>query len=349
MPLESISATGDRSVRQRRALDPSSQKKGTMTPTPVLETYWRFAAERQAVYFRRLAAEPAPWTLDPILQTYRFTNAYRATDRVSQYLIQTVQYGPERSQEPREIFFRTLLFKIFNRIETWQAIEEVIGPTTAEGADLARISAVLDNIMTSGRRVYSAAYIMPSPNMGYTRKHANHLALISKMMGDRLPDRISQAPTLTAVYEMLLRYPSIGPFLAFQYTIDLNYSGMLDFNESDFVVAGPGALDGIAKCFEDLGGRTPEEVIHIVTNDQESAFRSLGIDFESLFGRLLQPIDCQNLFCELSKYARVAHPEVTGTSERKRIKQTYRHVSGPLSPPFLPPRWGLQIALPGTK
>lgn len=317
-----------------------------MTPTPVLETYWRFAAERQAIYFRRLAKEHGPRTLDPILQSYRFTNAYRATDRVSQHLIRDVQYRPDRSQEPRELFFRTLLFKIFNRIETWQAIEEAIGPVTADGSDLEKISAVLDGIMAKGQRIYSAAYIMPSPNLGHTRKHANHLALIAQMMDDRLPDRIAQAPTLATVYEMLLRYPGIGPFLAFQYAIDLNYSALLDFDESSFVVAGPGALDGIAKCFSDVGGRTPEEVIHSVTEDQESALRRLGIDFQTLFGRPLQPIDCQNLFCEIAKYARVAHPQVIGTSGRSRIKQTYRHSTIPLSAPFFPPRWGLKVSMP---
>lgn len=317
-----------------------------MTPTPVLETYWRFAAERQAIYFRRFDDEVGPWTADPILQSYRFTNAYRATDRVSQYLIREVQYGPDRSQDPRELFFRTLLFKIFNRIETWQAIEEAIGPPTANGADLGRINAALDAVMARGDRVYSAAYIMPSPNLGHTRKHANHLALIAQMMGDRLPDRIAQAPTLAAVYDMLLRYSGIGPFLAFQYTIDLNYSALLDFEESSFVVAGPGALDGIAKCFSDVGRLTPEDVIHTMTDDQASAFRRLDLDFQTLFGRPLQPIDCQNLFCEISKYARVAHPDIIGTTERKRIKQSFRRIKTVLPSPFLPPKWGLDVAPP---
>jgi alpha-glutamyl/putrescinyl thymine pyrophosphorylase clade 1 len=318
-----------------------------MIPTPVLETYWRFAAERQAIYFRRFAEPGGPWTCDPILQSYRFTNSYRATDRVSQHLIRDVQYGPGRSQAPRELFFRTLLFKIFNRIETWQAIEDALGPVSYDGVNLEKISGVLNDMLNNGQRIYSAAYIMPSPNLGHARKHANHLALIARMMNDKLPDRIAQAPTLAVIYEMLLRYPGIGPFLAFQYTIDLNYSAFLDFDESSFVVAGPGALDGIAKCFSDIGRLTPEEVIYAVTDDQESAFHRARLEFQTLFGRRLQPIDCQNLFCEVSKYARIAHPKVTGTSERKRIKQVYRPREVVCPAPFLPPRWGVKVMLPG--
>ena len=52
----------------------------------------------------------------------------------------------------------------------------------------------------------------------------------------------------------------------------------------------------------------------------------LGLEFRSLWGRRLQLIDCQNLFCEVDKYARVRHPEVVGVSGRTRIKQKYaRH------------------------
>jgi len=52
--------------------------------------------------------------------SYRFTNVYRASDRVSQYLIRRVIYEGDQSEE--EVFFRTLLFKIFNRIETWEIL-----------------------------------------------------------------------------------------------------------------------------------------------------------------------------------------------------------------------------------
>jgi hypothetical protein len=271
------------------------------------------------------------------------TNAYRASDRVSQFLIREVQYHEDRSQEPCELFFRTLLFKIFNRIDTWRALERELGPLTWADTDLDAVARVLDALMAKGERLYSAAYIMPAPALGHARKHANHLALIKRMLDDRLAERIRQAPSLRAVFETLLRYPGLGPFLAFQYTIDLNYSSLLDHDEGDFVIAGPGALDGIAKCFAHTGGRSPEEVIHWICEQQERAFADAGLSFQTLFGRRLQPIDCQNLFCEVSKYARVVHPEIKGLSSRTRIKQSFRRAADPLPPPMFPPRWKLQV------
>ena len=49
-------------------------------------------------------------------------------------------------------------------------------------------------------------------------------------------------------------------------------------------------------------------------------------------------IDCQNLFCEVDKYARVAHPEVMGITGRNRIKQKFRATDEKISF-FYPPKW----------
>jgi hypothetical protein len=229
-------------------------------------------------------------------------------------------------------------------VGTWEELEQHLGPLIWDSVDLNVLGKTLDRMMDRGAKLYSGAYIMPSPALGHKRKHANHLALLARMMDDRLPDRISQAPALRDVYSLLLSYPGIGPFLAFQYAIDLNYAAFLTHAESDFVVAGPGAADGIAKCFTNTGGRSAEGVIHWVCERQEETFRSAGIKFQTLFGRRLQPIDCQNLFCEISKYARVAHPDIRGLTGRTRIKQLYRQTTEPLPAPMFPPRWGLGIS-----
>lgn len=314
-----------------------------MKPTRVFDTYWRFAAERQAMYMRRVTGKQGPWTADPILRNYRFTNAYRAADRVSQYLISDVQYGPHRSQAPAEVFFRTVLFKLFNRVETWRMLEAKLGAISWQATSLGEIETTMDAAFARGVRLYSAAYIMPAPRLGAERKHKNHLALLRLMMDDGLPGQIARASSLHDVFRLLAAYPGLGPFLAFQYAIDLNYSSLIDFPEHSFVVAGPGALDGIAKCFNEVGSRSAEDVIYWMADNQEREFERRGLDFIGLFGRRLQPIDCQNLFCEISKYARVAHPEVKGVADRTRIKQRYSPSSSSLPYPVFPDKWGLKI------
>ncbi|MHB8901490.1 MAG: nucleotide kinase domain-containing protein [Thermoguttaceae bacterium] len=313
--------------------------------TDVFDTYWRFAAERQNVFFARAGQQPEPWSDDVILNLHRFTNAYRAADRVSQYLIRDVVHGGDNA--PEEVFFRTLVFKTFNRIETWEILLDKMGDVRWDDYSFPRYSAVLTAAMQRGTRIYSPAYMMPpgGKDFGYNEKHKNHLKLIERMMREDVPARIADAQSMEEAYQILLRYPTIGPFLAYQYVTDINYSELTDFSEMQFVVPGPGARDGIHKCFSDLGNYSESDIIRYVADHQEEEFEKRGLKFHTLWGRRLQLIDCQNLFCEVDKYARVAHPEITGKSKRTRIKRRFKPNPTPIEYWF-PPKWGINEKIP---
>lgn len=316
------------------------------TPSAVYDTYWRFAALRQDVFHRRVRGEPAPWTTDPVLVTHRFTNAYRASDRVSQYLIRHVAYDGD--QAPDEVVFRVLLFKLFNRIGTWELLSDSLGPLRGDSFDVDRYDQVLSAAFERGERLYSGAYIMPAASRSFRRKHRTHLELLRTMLRDALPQRLISVQSMAEAFRVLLAYAGIGPFLAYQFVTDLNYSAVLDFSEMEFVMAGPGARSGLRKCFIDPGDHEDEDLIRLVAERQLDEFAARGLSFADLWGRPLQLIDCQNLFCEVDKYARVAHPEAEGFGRRTRIKQTFRALTSPLSMWF-PPKWGLNDRLPGTR
>jgi len=309
-------------------------------PTKVYDTYWRFAVERQAIFFRQVRTERGNLTDDPILGRFKFTNAYRASDRVSQFLIRHVIYKGDQS--PEEVFFRTILFKFFNRISTWRLLENTIGTIAHADFRFDRYDAILSRALSSGVRVYSAAYIMPSARAfgPDERKHRTHLRLLDKMMSDEVPQRLAETRSMRQAFELLRSYPMLGDFLAYQFVTDLNYSELTDFSEMEFVVPGPGARDGLLKCFSSTGGLSHADLIRLVTDRQLIEFERLGITFQSLWGRPLQLIDCQNLFCEVGKYARLAHPDIEGLSGRKRIKQLYKPTKEVLTY-WYPPKWAI--------
>jgi hypothetical protein len=311
-------------------------------PTPVFETFWRFATERQAIFYRRLTAGAGPYTNDQTLATYKFTNVYRATDRVSQFLIRNVIYAGDQS--PRELFFRTVLFKLFNKIGTWKLFCNQFGEITSRIA-IRHIDLVLTRAMESGQKIYSGAYIMPSGTKEFreARKHRAHLRLLEQMMKDDVSQRLVDSKSMADAFSTLRSYPMVGDFLAYQYLIDLNYSNMLRFSESDFVVPGPGAKSGLRKCFSAMGQTAESDIIHAVAENQESEFALRGLNFRFLAGRRLQLIDCQNLFCEIDKYARATHPEISGQSNRTRIKQKFSPHNDPIDYWF-PPKWGINQA-----
>ncbi|TRZ55160.1 MAG: hypothetical protein D4S02_18210 [Rhodocyclaceae bacterium] len=314
-------------------------------PTVAYETYWRFAAERQEIFFRRVDGFLPPWTKDPILAAHKFTNAYRASDRVSQFLIRRVIY--EGDESPEEVFFRTILFKLFNKIETWELLVSKLGSIGYKEYAFERYDKILSDAMNRGHRIYSAAYIMPSGSVVFrtNRKHRAHLHLLERMMKDELPYRIVESRSMQQSFELLLSYPMIGNFLAYQFATDLNYSTLMNFSEMDFVMPGPGALNGIRKCFSSLGDLSESDIIKVVADRQQEEFARLGIHFRTLWGRHLQLIDCQNLFCEVDKYSRVKHPEIAGITQRTRIKQIFRITPSPIRY-WYPPKWGINDRIP---
>lgn len=317
-------------------------------PTIVFDTYLKFAVKRQEIFFKRFQGKPWPWTDDNILQQYKFTNAYRASDRVSQYLIKSVIYKGDQS--PKEVFFRIILFKLFNKIETWKYLEKELGEVTFSNYSFKKYDTLLTDLQKKNVKIYSAAYIMPSGNtsFGYSLKHRNHLSLIDKMMKENLHDRLMNISSMQKAYDLLLSYPTIGPFLSYQYVTDLNYSELTNYSEHEFVVPGPGAQNGIRKCFSDLGGLNETEIIRFVMDKQEKLFEILGLSFKNLWGRQLQLIDCQNLFCEVDKYSRIAHPEFKGKTQRNRIKQKFSKTTEPISF-WYPPKWGINEKIKNYK
>jgi hypothetical protein len=312
-------------------------------PARVFEALWRFAVERHAILLRRVAGDPAPWTADPVLASYRFTNAFRACDRVSQYLVRHVIHEGDQARE--QVFFRTLLFKIFNRIETWESLTSAVGEVRWEGRWLTRCREVLDESRRRHVPVYSAAYIMPCAELASgSPKHHGHLQLIRTMMEARVGHRFFDAPDMATAFAVLREQPSLGPFLAYQFSIDLNYAPCANFHEMEFVMPGPGARDGLRKCFLSPGDLSDADLIRWTTDRQEEECARLGLTAPVIGSRRLQLIDTQNLFCEIDKYARVVHPEVLGRTRRTRIKQRFRANPAPLRLMF-PARWNIDPAV----
>lgn len=314
--------------------------------TKAYDTYWKFAFERQNIFYKRISVGEDLYTTDFVLQTYKFTNVYRACDRVSQFLIRNVIYDDVRDRSPSDILFRIMLFKLFNKIETWLLLENEFGDLSLDNFEIDTFKRFLDEKMNSGTVLYSNAYMMASgcKEFKVTRKHHSHLLLLDLMSKNRLADQIISCKKMHDAYSLLLDYPLIGRFLAYQYITDINYSPLTDFSESEFTVPGPGARDGIRKCFSSLGGLSETEIIKMMTDRQEYEFDRLGLRFRRIGERPLQYIDIQNIFCEVDKYCRVVHPEIQGLSGRTRIKQKFKP-NGNKIDYFFPPKWGIKLGV----
>lgn len=161
-----------------------------------------------------------------------------------------------------------------------------------------------------------------------------------EMLEKSVLKKIIDAKSLKEVYELLRECSFLGDFLAYQYTIDMNYSPVINFSEDSFVKAGIGAIRGIKKCFEPLAKRYSNEDAIKFTQDNFIKYQEkFGYaEFKPLFGRVPALIDLQNCFCETDKYLRAKMPELQ--VDNKRIKQKYKETKKSLKL-FFPPKWNI--------
>jgi hypothetical protein len=318
-----------------------------LQPTEVFRSYWKFAAERHAIYLKRLKGEPSPWTTDSILQEHKFTNVFRAADRVSQYCIKEVIYEGG-SMEPEELVFRILLFKLFNSIPAWQVLTTTLGPLTWKSFNATNYGDILGKAKARGVKIWNAAYMQkPQTGSDLVGKHNNYLNLLERMMRSGITEKLRSASSYWQAYSALRTFPSpaMGDFTAMQLLTDINYSTVINFDEDDFIMPGSGCLRGIQKCFglPQVSVSDAQSIIYQFVDEQEVYFKGLKCEPVTLFGRKLHAIDVQNLFCETDKYARAAHPEFK-LKDGERIKQTFKQ-AGPFPPTFFPPKWNLVVRL----
>lgn len=178
-----------------------------------LDTFFYLMTERHRIYRKRAAGLPFPWTTDPVLLDNRFCNVYRVLDRGTQYVVnEVINKGP---QDHRETCFRVMLYKLFNRIPTWEYIVQKLGTPTWETFDIAKYGRVLRARLLSSP-IYTSAYQIPAPKLGYPTSYMNHLRQLQMMMDDDVPTLLLRKTSLKDAFKLIESYPGMGPFLGLQ-------------------------------------------------------------------------------------------------------------------------------------
>jgi hypothetical protein len=314
-----------------------------LQPSPVFKTFWTSAAERHRIYEKRVRGEAPPWTDDPILSQYKMTNVFRAADRVSQYLIKDVIYYG--NQSPREVVFRTLLFDVFKRVDTWKLLERELGcqPSWAS-YDFMFYNYILIGAKATGKKLFTGSYLMVArPKLGEDTQHGNYLRLVEQLMNDDITRGIPQCGSAEQVYLALRKYPGIGKFIGYQLLVDLMYGPHVRYTEDDFVVSGPGCDSGLRKMLGPGVKGIETEVLRYMHEHQHLLASEAGTVPPELFGRQMSLGDVEMWCCETDKYARAAFPEIAAADGRAKIKTRYDDVNGAARRPvpWFPPKWGI--------
>ncbi|GJE91065.1 chromo-domain-containing protein [Phanerochaete sordida] len=306
----------------------------------MLPLFFKFACERHHTQQRRLAGLPQPWTEDKIIADWPFTNVFRVLDRNTQYILRHVVR--EGSQDLEESVFRVILFRTFNKIETWEFLKEELGDLTWKGFDIKAYQNALKN---AEQALYHNAYIMPAPKLGYAINYEAHLRLIEAMMDAKLPHELLRFKHLKDAHGYLSLYPSMGDFTTMQMLLDLNMLPHFQWSEDEWVALGPGSRACLEKMFgaDMRNERQAAHALRYLRDAQASWYNWLSVPSRAV-PRLsparaagLSMVDIEHALCECEKYSRAGLPSFSG-ARTKVGKRAFRPRDGALTAE-LPAHW----------
>lgn len=316
--------------------------------------FFAYARERHAIYLRRQAGPvvdpgvsspvgkitaqslPGPWTTDPILQQYRFTNVFRELDRTTIWFRKNVR---ERLP-PEQMLLATVVFRWFNRITTGEAIflQGVFprGPGLPMATAWEEFWETLDVgvlrqaiLAYCGKGPYvTGAYIIKTPE-GYTKLDGvlwalNEFVTSARPVGGEFLGgpplsfmwrgaavAMQHHPwSLEMAWKWFKQFPYLGDFMSYEIVTDLRHTSLLDRAPDIMTWAnpGPGAARGASRVFMD-GNRgywdQHRNKQTLIKKMRELLEMSQSLEFWPGDWPAWEMREVEHTLCEFDKYERV--------------------------------------------
>lgn len=251
--------------------------------------YW--VREREAVRLARERGEPAPWTDDDVLRSYRFCNVRRADDRVTKWLLEKWYPGIAGPLLPA----CAALARFLNLPESLEIVRPLVHPSW----DAGKIRDVLRRRKAKGLTVFNAAYMVRG-NDGVDKIGS----VVNRNVGPLVKDPpVVCTESMEKTWAALVPLYGFGSFMAGQVTADLRL--VLPGAWADrltWAPEGPGSRRGLNRFF----GRDPRAPFAKGQFSEElrSVMDYLDRELpESITGRL-EAMDFQSCLCEADKFER---------------------------------------------
>ena len=270
--------------------------------------FWYWISERHAIYLRRKAGQPKPWTTDPILQQFKFTNPFRENDRGTVWLRENFLI-PHREDELELLAFNICWYRMFN----WWGTGELLGWQTEW--DREGVQRTLEHAHSCGKQVFTGAHIV------YSRPGLSKIDAIEQVCYDfwRLRDRIADVAddtkSLESVFDLLKTVDSVGGFMAYEMVSDMRHTRLLEDATDIMTWANPGP--GCRRGLQRLG--LPHSPDWAAINSMQyllaRAHYSSAMPWDTLTDHRVSELpvfemrDIEHSLCEFDKYARVKFNE----------------------------------------
>ena len=304
-----------------------------------LQYFYHYIKERYSIHLKKdVIKQPYPWTKDPILQKFRFTNIFREQDTETRWVIENIANSKSLCYEDK--LLNCILFRLYNRHDTATLIGLPIKFSTLQSFDPEQYRAIFDkNRKTPSDTFFTGAFLvsgLKNKLKAYTpnEKLDNNMEMrvlyfIKYLFDSKFVSKLLSCVTQQEVYNFLCSLTGIGDFLAYQIFVDYTYILEFPFSENEFVVAGIGCKKGLDYLFADKDGMTYEECLFWLRNNIRQLFETFIGDKcspKKLFidlpweDRHYNVMCLENCMCEFGKYMKTINKE-------GRPRQKYRQRS----------------------
>lgn len=260
--------------------------KNDFTPgSSTIEGFHHWIRERHRIYLLRKMGFPPPWTADPILKEYKFTNVFRQLDKGTVFLVKNVR---------EHVAFNIIMYRMINRVETFEDVGFVGSWETVKARLKAR--------SRRGEKVFTSAHM--TVGRAYEDKIDTTCETLTGVWNDlRGFWRPWDHDTMQECFEDLLdhRVYGIGKFIAYEIVCDFRWMIREYSDRMTWASVGPGARRGMIRLGLDPGANIGPGLQRGI-----DSMRTLLEEFP-IEGAELREVE--HSLCEFDKYERVRNGE----------------------------------------
>lgn len=267
-----------------------------------------FVRERESIRRKKAAGRRPPWTQDPILNLYKFTNVRREDDRVSQWLIKNVLTEKNIKSFGLEYF---LMFTAFCRFVNWPpTIDAMLKAIAIEKQiDMRQLGNYVDSLMKDSDKVWSGAYMVRGPRPEEARGMGKAEFIATKVVQRPMKAGMGSikaainSKSMQSANEVISDLFGFGTFMGGQTVCDWSYTSLLRDAGDRYAWApqGPGSKRGLNRLLKRPIDTVipPDEWLQYLGEVRHVIISELGPEFEDLDAQ-----SCQSVLCECDKFLR---------------------------------------------
>ena len=270
--------------------------------------FYKFMQKRETIRLHKENGMPWPWTDDPILREYKFTNVKRAHDRTTRWFWENAL--DPHAKDPLEVqLFNCALFRYFGTIEFFEAI----GWHSHWNADKAdRVKATAHLRLLDKKRVFTGAYVITNQGIKAPKQNVVVDYFLTPLWETcpLLVQIAQESKSWEAVANSMMQLKGFGGtgFMTKEILQDAIHTPVLHSctDRNTWCPVGPGAKRGINRILEQPVKSTLKgnDGLVIMQKLFEMRWKHWPENFVEL-----ELHDIQFQLCEFDKYERVKHGE----------------------------------------